>query len=118
MHYEDTDCDRHFLLVDQPVEYLRSVELDTVLIDVDTGGGFAVELGRDVDPAIAHSARKDLAVTEGELDNLPRGRFVAPRGRLFTTGHRRRDRDDREDEESRDEERHEGPAVPWHGSNP
>ena len=76
VHDEYSDRHRHPLLVDQPIEHLRSVELDPILIDMDTRRGGAVILRRDIHPVVADGAGKHPAVVEAELENLPLGGFL------------------------------------------
>src|SRR5205085_8401024 len=58
---------------DELVEHGRRVELNVVLIDIDARRLRAVVLLGDIDPIIAHRARKYLALVERILRHLALG---------------------------------------------
>ena len=59
--------------MDEPIEDLRCVELDAVLIDVDAGRSPAVVLRRDIHPVVTDRPRKHPAPLEAELEHFPLG---------------------------------------------
>ena len=73
VHDEHADRHRHPLLMDEPIEDLRCVELDAVLIDVDAGRSPAVVLRRDIHPVVTDRPRKHPAPLEAELEHFSLG---------------------------------------------
>jgi hypothetical protein len=70
VHYENPDSNRNLFLVDEVIENSRRVPLNSVLIDIQTGGLVRRILRGNIDPHIAHRAGKDFRVGETKLDNL------------------------------------------------
>jgi hypothetical protein len=97
MHDENADDDRYFLLVNELIENSRGIELNAVLIDVDTGGPGRVVLPGDVHPVVADRAREDFALVEGVFRHFPLGS-----GRRLFRAATARDGWEREEEKSQE----------------